>query len=219
MNQTIMKPNSQSPASQHYVYLLTFAYAVSTFASGILMPIYAFFVQKIGGGILETSWAVALYSILYGLGTILIHQTPWSHKHRMHFLWLGWLMWLVSMALYFIMTNVTMLYLAQVLQALGDAMYEPVFDAEFSEQVATNPSGGWAFFNGTTSIFSGVASVAGGLIATTFGFDTLLCCVVAIGTISFFLILYYIQNNGTTATQISTPPINQAFQEPGIKGL
>lgn len=187
-NKKVCKPN--------YVYLLTFAYAISTFASGILVPIYAFFVQKIGGGLLETSWAFALYSILYGLGTMAIHKTPWTHKYRMHLLWIGWLLWLFSITIYFVVGTLTVLYISQILGAIGDAIYEPVFDGEFSRQVATDPSSGWAFFNGTTSIFSGIASFLGGIIATTFGFEALLCCVVAIGSISFFLIVYYTQQNG-----------------------
>lgn len=180
----------------NYVYLLTFAYAISTFASGILVPIYAFFVQEIGGGLLETSWAIALYSVLYGLGTILIHKIKWTHKYRMHLLWIGWLMWLFSITLYFVISTVTVLYISQIINAIGDAIYEPVFDGEYSRQVAADPSSGWAFFNGTTSIFSGIASFLGGIIATAFGFDVLLYCVLLVGSISFFLIVYYTQQNG-----------------------
>lgn len=188
--------NANARSKHFFVYLLTFAYAISTFASGILMPIYAFFVQKIGGGILETSWAIALYSVLYGLGTMLIHKTPWSHKFRMHFLWIGWLMWLFSIMIYLVISTVTILYISQLLNALGDALYEPVFDSEYAEHVASDPCAGWAFFNGTTSIFSGVASLVGGIIATHFGFDVLLYCVMAFGSISFLLIVYYTQANG-----------------------
>src|SRR5437016_3302673 len=105
-----------------YIYLITFAYAFATFAQGILVPIYAFFVQKIGGGILETSWAIALYSIITGVGTILIHHTKFSHKYKKHCLWVGWFLWLLSIAVYFIMQNITMLYVSQFLNGVGDAL-------------------------------------------------------------------------------------------------
>ena len=187
---------SKKNCKVNFVYLLTFAYAISTFASGILVPIYAFYVQKIGGGILETSWAFGLYSILYGLGTMMIHKMQWTHKYRMHLLWIGWLMWLLSISIYFMVSTLTVLYVSQVIGALGDAIYEPVFDGEFSRQVAADPSSGWAFFNGTTSIFSGIASLLGGVIATVFGFEALLFCVLAVGSISFFLIVYYSRQNG-----------------------
>jgi len=183
------------------VYILTLAYGLSTFASGILIPIYAFFIQKIGGGILETSWAIATYSIICGLGTIFVHKTTWSHTYRRHLLWGGWLLWLLSMTVYLIIQNITVLYIAQILNALGDAICEPIFDAEFSEKISSDSSGGWAFFNGTISIFEGLASVAGGIIATAYGFDSLLYCIMVIGTISFALIVYYTRvNNARKAT-------------------
>lgn len=174
-----------------YLYILTLAYAFSTFASGILLPIYAFFVQKIGGGILETSWTIALYSIICGIGTIVIHKTKWSHKHAKLCLWGGWLLWLLSMLMYAVIQNIIALYISQLLNGLGDAISEPVFDAEYSKQISDDPSSGWALFTGTTTIFSGIASIAGGLIASAYGFDVLLYCLIAIATISFLLIAYY----------------------------
>lgn len=190
----MLKKNTATERS--YVYLLTFAYAVSTFATGILMPIYAFFVQKIGGGIFETSWAIGIYSILFGLGTIIIHKNALSHKYRMTLLWVGWLLWLMSMFIYFLMSTILVLYLSQIINALGDALYEPVFDAEFSKHIAADPDGGWAFFNGTTSIFAGVASILGGFIAIHFGFEMLLYCVIGTGIVSFLLIAHYAYMNG-----------------------
>lgn len=174
-----------------YIYLLTFAYAFSTFAQGILMPIYAFFVQKIGGGILETSWAIGLYAIIRGLGTIAIHKTAMSHKYPRHFLWIGWFLWLMSLAVYFIMQNIITLYISQIISGLGEALEEPIFDAEFSKIVAKDPAVGWSIFEGTISIFSGIAAFVGGFIATWYGFDVLLFCMIGIATISFLLIAYY----------------------------
>lgn len=186
-----MEKRSVDFVQWRFIYLLTMAYAIATFASGILVPIYAFFVQKIGGGILETSQAIAVYSLFYGTLTILIHKTKISHTYRIAFLWGGWLTWLFSIMLYFMISSIVVLYISQMLNALGDAMYEPIFDEEFSKQITADPSRGWAFFNGTISIFSGIAAFIGGLIASYLGFDILLYCVMGVGTLSFFLIVYY----------------------------
>lgn len=180
---------------KNYIYIITFAYAFSTFAHGILMPIYAFFVQKIGGGILETSWAIATFSIITGIGTILIHKTTLSHTYSKHFLWIGWFLWLLSVSVYFLMQNIWMLYVSQLLNGLGTAMSEPIYDAEFSRITASNPSAGWAFFEGVTSIFAGIAAIAGGFIAAWYGFDVLIYCMITVATSSFFLIVYYTRNN------------------------
>jgi len=176
---------------KNFLYLITFAYAFSMFAQGILTPIYAFFVQNIGGGILETSWAIAVYSIITGLGTIAIHHTAASHKYSRHLLWGGWLLWLLSVGIYLIMSNVVMLYISQCLNGLGVALSEPIFDAEFSKKITADPAGGWALFEGISSIFYGLASIAGGFIATAYGFDALLYCMFGVALGSFILIVYY----------------------------
>ena len=175
-----------------HLYLLIYAYAFSTFASGILMPIYAFYVKKIGGGIIETTWAIGLYSVLCGIGTIYIHKTNWSRKYRKNLLWIGWLCWVLAMSSYLIIKTILVLYVAQILIALSEAITEPIFDAEFSERASANFSDSWALFNGVISIFSGIATFAGGFIATYYGFDALLYCVIAMASLSFFLIVYYI---------------------------
>lgn len=178
---------------RNYPYLITFAYAFSTFTQGILTPLYAFFVQKIGGGILEASWAIGTYSVVTGLCTIILHRTASGHGYRERFLWGGWFLWLIGVAIYFVMYNVYLLYLSQLFNALGTAMAEPVFDAEFSEKVASDPAGGWAFFEGITNVFSGVASILGGIIASWYGFDTLINYMIGCATLSFFLIVYYMR--------------------------
>lgn len=153
----------------NYLYSLTFAYAFSTFAQGVFVPIYAFFVQKIGGGLLETSWAIAVYSIIMGIGTIIIHKIKWAQRYRMHFLWSGWLLWVMSIAVYFVMTqNIITLYISQILNGIGDALSRPEFDALFSRETKRDLEVGWAFFEGTTSIFAGIAALVGGFIATYF---------------------------------------------------
>lgn len=175
-----------------FLYLIMAAYTTSTFSQGILTPIYAFFIQNIGGGIMEASWAIAVYSIITGLATILIHRITWSHAHKLTFLWVGWFLWLSSVAIYFIMTNVYFLYISQILNALGTAMSEPIFDAEFSDKIKEDPLGGWALFEGVTSIFTGVASIVGGLIASKFGFSVLIPVMIGVAFISFLTIIYYI---------------------------
>src|SRR3990167_3304475 len=177
--------------------LLTLAYAFSTFGSGIFTPIYAFFVQKIGGGIFETSSAIALFSIVTGIAVLLISRTTWSHTYRKECLVVGWFLWLLSMVMYYCVSTFGTLLLSQVITGLGNALSSPAYDAEFSEQVIDDLSGGWGVFEGVTSIFSGIASVSGGFIVAYYGFDVLFYWMMAILTLSFTLIVYYVYTQKT----------------------
>lgn len=112
---TLRSPNSMKVhVRPDSVYLLTFAYAASVFSSGILIPIYAFFVQKIGGGIIETSSTIAVSSMIYGFGIIILYKTSWGDTHPRLLLWFGWFLWLLSLILYLVMSYVTILYVSQI---------------------------------------------------------------------------------------------------------
>jgi len=174
-----------------YLRVLIYAYSASIFSQGILAPIFAFFVQKIGGGILETVCATSLFSIVTGIVTILIYRTEWSRRYHKECLVWGWLLWLISVLMYCCMDNIKILFLSEVFGALGSALSDTAFDAEYSEVGITNLSGSWAKYEGTTSITSGIASIAGGVIVSYYGFKTLIFCMSFVATISFILILYY----------------------------
>ncbi len=174
-----------------FINLLAYAYAISVFSQGILMPIYAFFIQKIGGGILETAWAIGLFSILTGVITLLLSKTELSHTHRKEFLCGGWFLWLMSVMMYCCVNTIKTLFLSQILSALGSALSNPAYAAEYSEQSKDDLSGGWGKLEGLMSIFYGIASLVGGYVATSYGFEVLMWCMSFTATISFALIFYY----------------------------
>ena len=174
--------------------LLAYAYAISVFSQGILMPIYAFFVQKIGGGILETAWAIGLFSILTGVATLVLSKTEFSHTHRKEFLCGGWFLWLISVMMYCCISTIKILFLSQILSAFGSALSNPAYAAEYSEQTADDLSGGWGKLEGLMNIFYGIAALVGGYVAVHYGFEILMWCMAFAATISFALIFYYSYN-------------------------
>ena len=195
---------------KQYLYLITLAYACATFGSGLLLPIYAFFVQKIGGGIVETSWAIALFSIVMGVTILAIAQTKWSHVYRKECLLVGWFIWLLGLILYCYIRDITMLFIAQILNGLGNALSSPAFDAELSEQASDDLSGGWGILEGVTSIFSGLAAIIGGYLTSRYGFDTLFAFMIGTSSFSFILILYYFYEQKEGALRL--PSANENFE-------
>src|ERR1700739_1359549 len=120
----------------NYLYrILVSSYAISTFAEGILMPIYAVFVQKIGGDILEASGAIAIFLIFTGLATVAIHRIRWTQRHRRALMVWGWLLWVVGICSYFTVSSTATLFMTQVLVALGNAIADPAFDAELDDNI------------------------------------------------------------------------------------
>lgn len=172
--------------------ILLCAYSSSIFASGILIPIYAFFVQKIGGGIFAASSTVAISYILTGIVTLLVFRTKWSNIYQKECLVVGWLFWLISICMYCYITSIAMLFISQCFNGLGNALSASTYDAEYSKQASSNLVRGWSMWEGTINIFSGIAAIAGGFIVTRYGFHALMICMTSIATASFASIVYYV---------------------------
>lgn len=158
------------------------------------MPIYAIFVQKIGGDILDATGAIATFLIVSGAATIVIHRFKWSEKHRTKLMVFGWLIWVLGIAGYLLISSTLTLFAAQILVALGNAIANPAFDAELDDHTDEEiKSYEWGVFEALQDIFNGIAAIVGGLIATFFGFKVLIIVMVIMATISFAMILYYVK--------------------------
>lgn len=182
-----MKPN-------RLFKLLAWSYGISTFSEGLIMPIYAVFVQRIGGDILDASGAVATFLIVCGVATIIIQRFEWSEKHRVMLMIVGWLVWLVGIASYFLISTTFMLFVTQVLVALGNAIADPALDAELDDHTDDAiKSYEWGLFDGLQDIFNGIAALIGGAVVSFFGFGTLITVMVCVATISFMIVMYYVK--------------------------
>lgn len=168
------------------------AFTLSIFSEGIILPIYAIFVQKVGGDLLDAGLAMGIFLISQGLFSILFHRLLWSHKKRMLFLVLGWLMWVIGIASYLIISSVWMLFVTQVLTALGNAIADPIFDQELASKTDKKIAEfEWGFFEGSRDIVSGLAAIVGAVIVSIWSFDALIYVMVLTASLSLSLIVLY----------------------------
>lgn len=174
--------------------LLLMSYSFSSFSGGILGPIYAYFVLKVGGGILETAGAMAAFSIAGGITTFIVTRLNSSQRFNLWLLGIGWFFWVLSVTSYGFIDSVPKLLLAEILSGLGSAFSSPVFDAEFSEESSHNLLIGWGNFEAITSIITGIAALVGGSIAYYFGFKALIHLMIVTAICSFAILLCFIKN-------------------------
>lgn len=173
--------------------VLLLAYTFSAFSGGIFVPIYAFFVQKVGGGILETASAIALFSLASSFTTLIMITYNITQKYNLVIFKIGWFLWMISIFSYLFITNVSQLFIAQIFNGLGNALSTPIFDAEFSKDSAQNMLVGWGNFEALTSLITGIAALLGGLIVHAFGFNILIYLMCMTACISFIILLRYIK--------------------------
>jgi hypothetical protein len=183
-----------------YKILIT-SYSFSVFSEAVILPIYAVFVQGIGGDILDASGAMAVFLITQGLFTILTHRLSWIHNYRIPVMICGWALWVFGIAMYLTVSSVATLFLTQIFIAMGNAIADPIFDEELARHTDhKNEEFEWGLFEGSQSIIQGIAALVGGLIVSFFSFKILIYVMVVTATISLGLIILYYSRIRKNAT-------------------
>lgn len=173
--------------------ILVSSWALSSFSEGVILPIYAVFVQHIGGDILDAGGAMGVFLITEGIFTTIVHRGRYSQRMRIFLMILGWAVWLSGIVFYLFISNIWTLFLAQVLTAIGNAVADPVFDEELAEH--TDPSlreYEWGVWEGSKSFIDGVAAILGAAVAALLGFRALIYLMIVAATLSFVMILWYV---------------------------
>ena len=174
--------------------LLISAYSVSLFSEWVLLPIYAVFVQKIWWDILDAAWAMAVFLVMQWIFTIIIHRLNFTKKHRIILMVVGRAIWLFGIWLYLGVSSTWMLFVTQIFVALGNSIADPIFDEELADNTDKNNKlmERW-IWEWLQDIANGIAAVIGWLIASFFGFKSLILFMILTGTISLIIILFYVK--------------------------
>ncbi len=156
------------------IKILLLAALFTNFAEGLYTPVYAAYVEKIGGGLSDAglSWSINL--IVFGVLAMILSHMETGSKRRAGYLFLGYLLSALASALFALITAPFMLYFVQFLRGLSWAMISPVWDSFFSLYVdKKRATVEWGYYEGGWSIATGIGSALGGILVTLFSFQTL----------------------------------------------
>lgn len=168
--------------------ILLFTNTLILTAGAMLGPIYALFVEKIGGDLMDASIASGVFGLIAGLTTLISGKYSDRIKQNELIIVLGYFIMGTGFLLYFWINSVIFLFIAQAIIGLGQAIYSPAFDAVYSKHLSEYKSGmqwgAWEFMNYFTTAFG---AILGGLIVTFFNFQILF---ITISFLCFFSALY-----------------------------
>lgn len=161
-------------------------------AGAMLGPIYALFVEQVGGDLLDASIAGGLFALSAGVVSLLFGRLSDEVKHSDWVMILGYALIGLGFFLYLFVDSVLFLFVVQVLIGMGEAIYSPAFDKLYSIHLNKEKGGtiwgAWESMNYFTAAFG---ALAGGLIVTHFGFNAIFIIMAALCYISasylFFL--------------------------------
>ncbi|MEK7181425.1 MAG: MFS transporter [Patescibacteria group bacterium] len=167
------------------VKILLYADAIWYFGDGMLGPLFAVFTQRIGGDILEITWAWATYLMAGGLLTILVGKISDEKIKKEKLLVLGYALNAVFTFSYLFVSTSAQLFLVQIGMGVAVALATPTWNAVYAKSEDKKIAGlEWGLADGLAQFLSGVAVVIGGLLVSRFSFKALFLVMGIVQTMS-----------------------------------
>lgn len=144
------------------------------FAGAMLGPIYALYVEKVGGDLLDASFAGAIYAVAAGFTTLFSGTYSDKVKNDELIVVAGYIIVGIGFLAYLIVNSVLMLFVVQVIIGLGEAVYSPAYDSIYSKHLDGHKSGKqWGAWESMAYFIIAIGAVLGGYIVTKVGFNAM----------------------------------------------
>jgi MFS family permease len=145
-----------------------------TLALGMIGPIYAIFVQEIGGDILAAGASWAIFMVVSGFGIFLMGKFQDKIRRDKPVMIIGYSLTALGFLGYYFVSDVAHLFMVQVLLGLGSVVYIPAIDSFYTKYLEKGKyASEWAAWEGIYFIITGVGAIVGAFLAKTFGFRNL----------------------------------------------
>ncbi|QQG43858.1 MAG: MFS transporter [Candidatus Roizmanbacteria bacterium] len=143
-------------------------------ALGMIAPIYAIFVERIGGDLLDASWAYFAFMMSTGVTIFLISHWEDKIKHKEKLIMLGYVLTVAGAMMYIFVFNQFTLIITQIVLGLAQAIKDPAYDALYSDYLDTGKKASeWGDWESMYYVATALAAILGGYIATVLGFRAL----------------------------------------------
>jgi DHA1 family bicyclomycin/chloramphenicol resistance-like MFS transporter len=140
---------------------------------GMFVPIYALFVQQVGGNALSAGLTAGALAFASGLSALLSGRLidHFSRRQTRYFLVVGWALIGVSCLLYLLVHNVTALFTVQILSGFLKTISAPAFDTLYARHLDSRSTGQeYGVWEASFFMMAGVGAVLGGAIVSLYGF-------------------------------------------------
>ncbi len=165
--------------------------AIYLFAALLLGPLYAVYVQKIGGGVLLVSITTAVFYVSSTLFLILLARRGDGIKEKELLLSASYaIRGLGFLGLIFVNSSISLI-LIQILFGLGDALGTPIFNTLFAKHTIRKMEvleySDWAL---VSNLVMALGTIVGGFIVSGLGFNYLFVTIAMLCFVSAAWILF-----------------------------
>ncbi len=157
-------------------------------AGGLFGPIYAVFVEQIGGDLLTAGGAYAAFSVSAGILIFLLSRWEDHVKHQEKLVVLGFLLNCFGFAGYLFIRSPIELFIVQIIFGIGEAINAPAFDGLYSKHLDRGKFvSEWGMWESLYRIITAIAAAGGGYIALVYGFRNLFALMLIISVIGLII--------------------------------
>ena len=163
------------------------------FGEGLLGPLFAVFAQKVGGNILDITWAWSVFLLVTGVSIIVVgmfaHRIT-RRKGREKLMVFGYALNALFTFGYVFVSTPTELLIVQAGLGLAVALSAPTWLALYSEnsQGKKHDTYAWAMESGSQRLVVAVAVLCGGYVVTHYSFATLFLCMGCVQTLATHMV-------------------------------
>ena len=160
------------------------------FALGLFGPLYAIFVQNIGGDILDAGIAFAIFNLVTGVFILTLGTSRFFARNVRPMVVIGYVVLTIGEAGYLLVQNPYHLFIVQVIIGLAGGILEPSWDSIFAAELSeAEASTHWALWAGGQNIVTGIAAAVGGAIVATYSFTALFVVMAVFNLFAVFAVL------------------------------
>lgn len=166
--------------------ILLEASAFSTLAAGLFGPIYAIFVEDVGGDILDAGMAWFVFTMSTGLAIYLVGRWEDRLKHQENMVIFSYLVSAMGMFGYILVSNKFELLLVQLVLGISNAIGTPAYDALYSKYLDRGREASeWGLWEMTYYVITALGALFGAYIAELYGFKMLFAVMFCLALVAF----------------------------------
>jgi MFS family permease len=156
------------------IKILLIASSLWYFGEGLFGPLFAIFTEKVGGDLLDVTWAWSAYLIVTGLMYFLVGKSLQNSKYREEVMVIGYALNTIFTFSYLLVNSVMSLFIVQVGLGIAESLSTPVWDSLFADDLEEEDNTFlWSIATGHTHFVTGIAVAIGGLITYYISFHAL----------------------------------------------
>lgn len=168
----------------------------------MLGPLYAIFSEKIGGDVLDLTWAWSAYLICTGFCYILIGKLFNRRGYKVQMMVLGYTLNALLTFGYLWVSSPLQLFWIQVGLGVAEAIGTPLWDSLYASSLhREHQTYAWGLSTGQSQIVSGLAFALGGVLTYYYSIELLFIAMGCIQLLAAVVTAQLLRNNSASGPQ------------------